>query len=99
MKTEITFKPLSGYMLLIVAVALPLIAAYFFTHQLPLFGGISILIWVLIAIGFSIVGPNESLVLVLDQKLQKLDKYIIFILEHHLQVPLEIMLNSLRKIF
>jgi regulator of protease activity HflC (stomatin/prohibitin superfamily) len=65
MKTEITFKPLSGYMLLIVAVALPLIAAYFFTHHLPLFGGISILIWVLIAIGFSIVGPNESLVLVL----------------------------------
>lgn len=65
MKTEITFKPLSGYMLLMVAVALPLIAAYFFTNHLPLFGGISILIWVLIAIGFSIVGPNESLVLVL----------------------------------
>lgn len=65
MKTEITFKPLSGYMLLIVAVLLPLIAAYFFMNHLPLFGGISVLLWILILIGFSIIGPNESLVLVL----------------------------------
>lgn len=65
MKTEITFKPLSGYMLLIVAVILPLIAAYFFINHLPVFGGISVLTWILILIGFSIIGPNESLVLVL----------------------------------
>ncbi|MBL7916404.1 MAG: SPFH domain-containing protein [Bacteroidia bacterium] len=65
MKTEITFKPLSGYMLLIVAIVVPLIAAYFFMNHLPIFGGISVLLWILILIGFSIIGPNESLVLVL----------------------------------
>lgn len=65
MKTEITFKPLSGYMLLIVAIVVPLIAAYFFMNHLPVFGGISVLLWILILIGFSIIGPNESLVLVL----------------------------------
>lgn len=65
MKQEKNYHPLSGYLALLIELIIVLAAVFSFVIMNPLFITVSSLIFVLGIIGFTVVNPNESNVLVL----------------------------------
>jgi regulator of protease activity HflC (stomatin/prohibitin superfamily) len=65
MKTEISFKPSPGYMMLAVTIVLLLVSPLLFLSKLLIPGIAAIVISLFLMAGFIIVNPNESCVLVL----------------------------------
>ena len=65
MKKEKTYKAVSGYFLLLVLLIIILGAIFSFLNGIVWLGTILIPVFILTAIGFTVVNPNESCVLVL----------------------------------
>jgi regulator of protease activity HflC (stomatin/prohibitin superfamily) len=65
MKTEITFKTLSGYLFLIIQLALVFFMVIGITNNLTVITIISILLITFIGIGYSVINPNQALVITL----------------------------------
>jgi len=62
---EKQFSPKSGYLFLFIELALLLLAIFGFVYMMPIPAGIITLFFILFAIGFTVVDPNQSCVLVL----------------------------------
>ena len=65
MKTEKTYKAVSGYFFLLILLVILLGAIITFLHGITWLGATLIPVFILTAIGFTVVNPNESCVLVL----------------------------------
>ena len=65
MKQENSFKPIPGYLMLVIALIFAVIAIVGFINNSEALGAIAILLFIFTAVGFTVVNPNESCVLVL----------------------------------
>jgi regulator of protease activity HflC (stomatin/prohibitin superfamily) len=65
MKQELEFKPISGYVVLLVALLLLCGAIAGFAYEIVWLGIVLTVLFVLTTIGFTVVNPNESCVMVL----------------------------------
>jgi regulator of protease activity HflC (stomatin/prohibitin superfamily) len=65
MKQELTFKPISGYVVLLMAILALGGSIAGFAFQMIWPGAIAALLFVFLTIGFTVVNPNESCVMVL----------------------------------
>ena len=65
MKTERTYKAVSGYFFLLIQLVILLGAIITFLNGITWLGATLIPVFILTAIGFTVVNPNESSVLVL----------------------------------
>lgn len=65
MKQELTFKPISGYVILLTSFLVLGGSISGFVFQMIWVGALAALIFVFLTIGFTVVNPNESCVLVL----------------------------------
>jgi regulator of protease activity HflC (stomatin/prohibitin superfamily) len=65
MKQELTFKPLSGYVVLLITILVLGGSIASFAYQVIWLGVLAALLFVFFTIGFTVVNPNESCVMVL----------------------------------
>jgi len=65
MKQELTFKPISGYVVLLIAILALGGSIAGFAFQMIWQGSVATLLFVFLTIGFTVVNPNESCVMVL----------------------------------
>lgn len=65
MKQELTFKPVSGYVVLLITILVLAAAITSFASDVVWLGVILAILFVFLTIGFTVVNPNESCVLVL----------------------------------
>lgn len=65
MKQELSFKPISGYVVLLIDILLLGGSIAGFAYQQILAGAICAVLFVFFAVGFTVVNPNESCVMVL----------------------------------
>ncbi|MEI8225475.1 MAG: SPFH domain-containing protein [Bacteroidota bacterium] len=65
MKQELTFKPISGYVVLLMAILALGGSIAGFAFQMIWLGAVAALLFVFLTIGFTVVNPNESCVMVL----------------------------------
>lgn len=65
MKNEIILKPISGYLVLVLSLALAGFAIYAFPHQYYIAGAIAVVLSIISMAGLVILNPNESAVMVL----------------------------------
>lgn len=65
MKTEDEIKPLSGYIALLLSLALLIVAVFCFTVNAHIIGGIILLCIIFVLSGIFVVQPNQSAVLIL----------------------------------
>jgi regulator of protease activity HflC (stomatin/prohibitin superfamily) len=65
MKQELTFKPLSGYVVLLIAFLVLGGSIASFAFQIIWLGVVSALVFIFLTVGFTVVNPNESCVMVL----------------------------------
>lgn len=65
MKQELTFKPISGYVVLLIAILALGGSIAGFAFQMIWLGAVAALLFVFLTIGFTVVNPNESCVMVL----------------------------------
>jgi len=65
MKQELTFKPLSGYVVLLITILVLGGSIASFAYQVIWLGVIAAILFVFLTIGFTVVNPNESCVMVL----------------------------------
>ena len=65
MKQELTFKPISGYVVLLIAILVLGGSIAGFAFQMIWQGVVAALLFVFLTIGFTVVNPNESCVMVL----------------------------------
>ena len=68
MKSESPFKPISGSLMLVVALILLLTSVYLIINSYFPVGILLAVIWVFTLPGFMIINPNESTVLILFRK-------------------------------
>ena len=65
MKQELTFKPISGYVVLLIAILLLGGSIAGFAFEIIWLGAVAAVLFVFVTIGFTVVNPNESCVMVL----------------------------------
>ena len=65
MKQELTFKPISGYVVLLIAILALGGSIAGFAYQIIWAGIVAAILFVFLTIGFTVVNPNESCVMVL----------------------------------
>ncbi len=65
MKQELTFKPVSGYVILLIAILVLGGSIAGFAFQIIWLGAAAAVLFVFLTIGFTVVNPNESCVMVL----------------------------------
>lgn len=65
MKAEKSYTAISGYLFVLVLLVMIVVLTFSFLYGMALLGGILIPVVILTAIGFTVVNPNESCVLVL----------------------------------
>jgi regulator of protease activity HflC (stomatin/prohibitin superfamily) len=65
MKQELTFKPLSGYLILLITILALGGSILGFVFQIIWLGASAALLFIFLTIGFTVVNPNESCVMVL----------------------------------
>jgi regulator of protease activity HflC (stomatin/prohibitin superfamily) len=65
MKQELTFKPVSGYVVLLITILVLAAVITSFASEVVWLGVILAILFVFLTIGFTVVNPNESCVLVL----------------------------------
>jgi regulator of protease activity HflC (stomatin/prohibitin superfamily) len=65
MKQELTFKPISGYLVLLIAILALGGSIAGFAYQIIWAGIVAAILFVFLTIGFTVVNPNESCVMVL----------------------------------
>jgi regulator of protease activity HflC (stomatin/prohibitin superfamily) len=65
MKEELTFKPVSGYVVVLIAFLALAGSIAGFAFEVIWFGALAALLFVFLTIGFTVVNPNESCVMVL----------------------------------
>jgi regulator of protease activity HflC (stomatin/prohibitin superfamily) len=65
MKQELSFKPISGYVVLLIAIMTLGGSIAGFAYQLIWLGALAALLFVFLTVGFTVVNPNESCVMVL----------------------------------
>ena len=69
MKQELTFKPVSGYVILLITILALGGAIAGFAFQLIWLGVIATVFFFFLSVGYTVVNPNESCVLVLFERL------------------------------
>jgi regulator of protease activity HflC (stomatin/prohibitin superfamily) len=65
MKEELSFKPVSGYVIVLIAILVLGVSIAGFAYQMIWLGIVASLLFVFLTIGFTVVNPNESCVMVL----------------------------------
>jgi regulator of protease activity HflC (stomatin/prohibitin superfamily) len=65
MKQELSFKPISGYVVTLIAFLVLCGSIAGFAFQIIWFGSVAAVLFVFLTIGFTVVNPNESCVMVL----------------------------------